>query len=116
VNKNLETGTLYFSQEVAWTFGKLQQTMRNEFLNVAKAKMLVFVRTNDNQILMVGNGEGSQLTAGTVQSGAQKADLMGYQVTTVAEELVPAVHLEAYDPATENPFDNFANITVSPAY
>ena len=41
---------------------------------------------------------------------------MGYQVTTVAEELVPAVHLEAYDPAPENPFDNFATITVSPAY
>jgi hypothetical protein len=41
---------------------------------------------------------------------------MGYQVTTVAEELEPAVHLEAYDPATENPFDNFVNITVSPAY
>jgi len=113
VNKNLETGTLYFSQEVGWTFGKLNQEMRNEFLNVAKAKMIVFVRTNDDQILLVGNGEGSQLTAGTVQSGAQKADLMGYQVTTVAEELTPAVHLE---PFTTEPFDNFAGITVSPAY
>jgi hypothetical protein len=113
VNKNLETGTLYFSQEVGWTFGKLNQDMRNEFLNVAKAKMIVFVRTNDDQILMIGSGEGSQLTAGTVQSGQQKADLMGYQVTTVAEELVPAIHLE---PFTTVPFDNFAGITVSPAY
>jgi len=113
VNKNLETGTLYFSQEVGWTFGKLNQDMRNEFLNVAKAKMIVFVRTNDDQILMIGSGEGSQLTAGTVQSGQQKADLMGYQVTTVAEELVPAIHLE---PFTTVPFDNFGGITVSPAY
>jgi hypothetical protein len=113
VNKNLETGTLYFSQEVGWTFGKLNQDMRNEFLNVAKAKMIVFIRTNDDQILMVGSGEGSQLTAGTVQSGQQKADLMGYQVTTTAEELVPAIHLE---PFTTVPFDNFASITVSPAY
>ena len=113
VNKNLESGTLYFSQEVGWTFGKLNQDMRNEFLNVAKAKMIVFIRTNDDQILMVGSGEGSQLTAGTVQSGQQKADLMGYQVTTVAEELVPAIHLE---PFTTVPFDNFAGITVSPAY
>jgi hypothetical protein len=113
VNKNLETGTLFFSQEVGWTFGKLNQDMRNEFLNVAKAKMIVFIRTNDDQILMVGSGEGSQLTAGTVQSGQQKADLMGYQVTTTAEELVPAIHLE---PFTTVPFDNFASITVSPAY
>ena len=113
VNKNLETGTLFFSQEVGWTFGKLNQDMRNEFLLVAKAKMIVFVRTNDDQILLVGAGEGSQLTAGSVQSGQQKADLMGYQVTTTAEELSPAVHLEAY---TTEPFDNFAGITVSPAY
>jgi hypothetical protein len=113
VNKNLETGTLFFSQEVGWTFGKLNQDMRNEFLLVAKAKMVVFVRTNDDQILLIGAGEGSQLTAGTVQSGQQKADLMGYQVTTIAEELVPAVHLE---PFTSVPFDNFAGITVSPAY
>jgi len=113
VNKNLETGTLYFSQEVGWTFGKLNQDMRNEFLNVAKAKMIVFVRTNDDQILLVGTTEGAQLTAGTVQSGQQKADLMGYQVTTTAENLEPAVHLE---PFTSVPFDNFAGITVSPAY
>ncbi len=116
VQKNLETGTLFFSQEVQWTFGKLAQDMRNEFLNVAKAKMVVFVRTNDDQILFVGIGEGAQLTAGTVQSGAQKADLMGYQVTVIAEELAPAVHLEAFDPATETPFQNFPGITVSPAY
>ena len=113
VQKNLETGTLFFSQEVGWTFGKLNQDMRNEFLLVAKAKMIVFVRTNDDQILLVGVGEGAQLTAGTVQSGQQKADLMGYQVTLIAEELSPAVHLEPY---TTVPFDNFAGITVSPAY
>lgn len=113
VQKNLETGTLFFSQEVQWTFGKLAQDMRNEFLNVAKAKMIVFVRTNDDQILLVGSTEGAQLTAGTVQSGAQKADLMGYQVTTTAENLEPAAHLEDF---TSVPFDNFAGITVSPAY
>lgn len=113
VQKNLETGTLFFSQEVQWTFGKLAQDMRNEFLNVAKAKMIVFVRTNDDQILLIGTTEGAQLTAGTVQSGQQKADLMGYQVTTIAENLEPAVHLE---PFTAVPFDNFAGITVSPAY
>jgi hypothetical protein len=115
VQKNLETGTLFFSQEVGWTFGKLNQEMRNEFLNVAKAKMIVFVRTNDDQILLIGTTEGAQLTAGTVQSGQQKADLMGYQVTLIAENLVPASHLEPYA-AGETPFENFAGIAVSPAY
>ena len=62
---------------------------------------------------MLFRSEGGSLTAGTVQSGQQKADLMGYQVTVTAEELSPAVHLE---PFTSVPFDNFAGITVSPAY
>ncbi len=115
VQKNLETGTLFFSQEVGWTFGKLNQEMRNEFLNVAKAKMIVFVRTNDDQILLIGTTEGAQLTAGTVQSGQQKADLMGYQVTLTAENLVPASHLEPYA-AGQTPFENFTGIVVSPAY
>jgi hypothetical protein len=34
-------------------------------------------------------------------------------VTTVAEELVPAIHLEPFGTV---PFDNFPGITVSPAY
>ena len=80
---------------------------------VAKAKMIVFVRTNDDQILLIGAGEGAQLTAGTVQSGQQKADLMGYQVTLIAEELNPAVHLEQY---TTVPFDNFPGVEVLPNY
>jgi len=115
VQKNLETGTLFFSQEVSWTFGKLDQDLRNEFLNIAKARMIVFVRTNDDQILLIGATEGAQLTAGTVQSGQQKADLMGYQVTVTAENLVPAVHLEA-PLAGQLPFSNFTGIEVEPAY
>jgi hypothetical protein len=115
VNKSLETGTLFFTQEVSWTFGKLTQVLRNEFLNLSKAKMVVFVRTNDDQILMIGAGGGADLSAGTVQTGAQKADLMGYQVTVTAEELAPAVHLVAFG-AGELPFENFPGIYVDPPY
>lgn len=111
--KNLETGTLFFEQKVSWNFGKLTQEKRNEFLNLAKAKVIIFVRTNDDTILCIGKGSGAELTSGTVQSGQQKADLMGYTVEFTAEELEPAIHLEAF---TTDPFDNFVDITVSPAY
>jgi hypothetical protein len=111
--KNLENGTLFFEQKVGWTFGKLSQDKRNEFLNLAKAKCIIFVRTFDDQILCVGYGSGAFMTEGSVQSGQQKADLMGYQVMFTAEELEPASHLEAY---TTTPFDNFGDITVDPPY
>lgn len=111
--KNLENGTLFFEQKVGWTFGKLSQDKRNEFLNLAKAKCIIFVRTFDDQILCVGYGSGAFMTEGSVQSGQQKADLMGYQVMFTAEELEPASHLESY---TTTPFDNFGDITVDPPY
>ena len=37
----------------------------------------------------------------------------GYNVTFTAEEKNKAYMLDAFDPATESPFDNFATITVS---
>lgn len=111
--KNLENGTLYFEQKVGWTFGKLSQEKRNEFLNLAKAKCIIFVRTFDNQLLCIGAGAGAEMTEGAVQSGQAKADLMGYQITFTAEELEPASHVEQY---TEYPFDQFTGVLISPPY
>jgi len=111
--KNLENGTLYYEQTVTWKFGKLSADKSKQFALLAKSTIVIFVRTADDQIIMVGRGSGANLTDGSAGSGHQKGDLMGYSVTFLAEEVNPAAHLEAY---TTEPFDNFGGITVSPAY
>jgi|SanBayMetagenome_1026888.scaffolds.fasta_scaffold39951_2 hypothetical protein len=110
---NLENGTLYYDQTVELTLGKLSNFKKQELENMSKAKLIVFVRLYDDQILMVGRTDGAFLTSGSYQSGKAKGDLNGYQITVNAQEPAQPDFLEAY---TADPFDNFATITVDPAY
>jgi hypothetical protein len=65
---------------------------------------------------MVGRTDGAFLTTGSYQSGKAKGDLNGYQITVNAQEPGQPDFLDPYDPNTETPFQNFATITVDPAY
>lgn len=113
---SLENGTLYYVQAVELTLGKLANDKKQELEKLSKAKVIVFVRLYDDQILCVGRTDGAFLTAGSYQSGKAKGDLNGYTLTLTAEEPGMPDFLEAYDPATENPFGNFAGINVVPSY
>lgn len=111
---NLENGTLYYVQAVELTLGKLAPDKKYELELLSKAKVAVFVRLYDDQIVMVGRTDGAFLTAGTYQSGKAKGDLNGYTLTLTAEEPNQPDFLEEY---TTYPFDNFgAGVTVAPPY
>jgi hypothetical protein len=113
---NLENGTLYYVHQVELTLGKLANDKKIELEKLSKAKVIVFVRLYDDQILCIGRTDGAFLTAGSYQSGKAKGDLNGYQITLTAEEPNQPDFLDPYDPNTENPFDNFAGVQVVPAY
>jgi hypothetical protein len=115
-NQNLENGTLFFTQAVEFTLGKLDPDKHIEFNTLSKAKLAVFVRLYDDQILFVGRTDGGFLTAGTYQSGKAKGDMSGYMCTITAEEPELCPFLDQFDVATETPFENFAGISVIPAY
>ena len=110
---NLENGTLYYVQALELTLGKLAPDKKKELELLSKAKVVAFVRLYDDQIMMVGRTDGAFLTAGTYQSGKAKGDLNGYTLTLTAEEPNQPDFLDEY---TTLPFDNFANIDVTPAY
>ena len=110
---NLENGTLFYDQTVELTLGKLSNDKKKELENMSKAKLAVFIRLYDDQVLMVGRTDGAFLTTGSYQSGKAKGDLNGYQITVNAQEPGQPDFLEAY---TSVPFDNFVTITVDPAY
>lgn len=111
---NLENGTLYYVQTVELTLGKLAVDKKQELELLSKAKVAVFVRLYDDQIMMIGKTDGAFLTAGTYQSGKAKGDLNGYQITLTAEEPGQPDFLVGF---TNYPFDNFVpEITVDPAY
>lgn len=107
---------LIFTQTVTVSIFGLAPATRKEVENMCRGAVVVFVRTKTqtkaNQWLMCGLAAGMTLT-GTFGSGSAAADLNGYALTFTSEEESPAYHLAAY---TTEPFDNFADITVSPAY
>ena len=104
--------TLFFAQTVTAILGRLSADKRKELWNAAKANPIVFVRDSMDNIWCVGRQEGCTFTT-TAQSGTAKGDLNGYNIEITAEEREPAERLESF---TTTPFDNFAGITVSPAY
>lgn len=104
--------TLFYTQTVNAVLGTLSQTKRNELFNAARANPVVFVRDTMDNIWMVGRLEGTTFNT-SAQTGQAKGDLNGYNLTIVAEEREPARRLESF---TDEPFDNFPGITVSPAY
>ena len=110
-NQNLENGTLFFTQAVEFTLGKLDPEKHVEFNVLSKAKLAVFVRLYDDQILMIGRTDGAFLTAGSYQSGKAKGDMSGYMCTITAEEPELAPFLAQYT-AGDEPFSNFAGISV----
>ena len=100
-------------QAVELTLGKLAPDKKKELELLSKAKVVAFVRLYDDQIMMVGRTDGAFLTAGTYQSGKAKGDLNGYQITLTAEEPGQPDFLDEY---TTLPFDNFADLVVTPPY
>lgn len=110
---SVENGTIFYEQKVAIRIGGLSSAKSKEITTLAKAKLIIFVRTNKNQILCIGKQNGAFLTGGAGGAGKALGDFNGYELEFTAEEPTMALFTEAY---TSVPFDNFAGITLSPAY
>jgi hypothetical protein len=111
---NVENNTLFFTQTVTVKLGKMELEKHNEVLGVyARARMIIFVQLESDEIICIGRESGCFLTAGSAGSGLAKGDLNGYELTFTAEEPVQAPYCQAF---TTEPFDNYADITVTPDF
>lgn len=108
-NANLENGTLFYTHTVEMTLGKLDNDKKTELEQLAKTRVVVFVRLFDDKIMMIGRQDGCFLTAGTFGSGKARADLNGYQITLTAEEPNQPDFLAQYE---TTPFDNFDDVEI----
>jgi hypothetical protein len=88
---------------------------RKSLNNVGRSTPIVFVRDANNKIYCVGQEEGATVTVEGV-TGQARGDQNGYNLNIVAEEKDMARLLQAYDPNTQTPFENFAGIIIDPPY
>ena len=114
VNTSRDNGTTFFSQELVLNLKKLSNEMTTQLKLMAYGRPQIFIHTMAGDTLLVGQREGADVTAGTIQTGAALGDLYGYSVTFTGQEQFPAPFVSGS--TYGNPFgkiQNFAPIIVS---
>ena len=104
-----ENGTIYYTPTVSIILNKLTTIDQNEVKLLGATKTVIFAELNQtlanghNVIAVLGIGNGMQLNAGTMDSGAAWGDRNGYSLNFDGMEATPFAMLEDY---TTAPFDN----------
>ena len=109
VNSSRDNGTTFFSQELTLNLKKLTNEMTTQLKLLAYGRPQIVVWTMNGEALLVGEKEGADLTAGTIQTGAALGDLYGYQATFTGLERLPAAFLSG---STVD--DAFAGLSTQP--
>ena len=102
VNSSRDNGTTFFSQELVLNLKKLTNEMTTQLKLMAYGRPQIVVWTMNGDALLVGEREGADVTAGTIQTGAALGDLYGYSITFTGMEQLPAAFLSGS--TVTNPF------------
>jgi hypothetical protein len=93
VNSSRDNGTTFFSQELTLNLKKLTNEMTTQLKLMAYGRPQVVVSTMAGDALLVGELEGADVTAGTIQTGGALGDLYGYSATLTGLEKLPAAFI-----------------------
>lgn len=93
VNTSRDNGTTFFSQELVLNLKKLTNEMTTQLKLLAYGRPQIVVWTMNGDALLVGEREGADMTAGTIQTGGAMGDLYGYSLTFTGQEQLPAAFL-----------------------
>ena len=102
VNTSRDNGTTFFSQELVLNLKKLTNEMTTQLKLMAYGRPQIVVWTMNGDALLVGEREGADVTAGTIQTGGALGDLYGYSITFTGQEQLPAAFLSGS--TTTSPF------------
>lgn len=83
-NQNDKDGTFFVNQTVTCQFNAMNKFQRNELVKLSTTPCYVIAQDNNDQVWFIGYGSSAYGTA-TAQSGAERGDLNGYNLTITAE-------------------------------
>ena len=109
VNTSRDNGTTFFSQELTLNLKKLTNEMTTQLKLLAYGRPQIIVWTMNGDALLVGEHEGADMTAGTIQTGGAMGDLYGYSLTFTGTNSLPAAFLSG---STQS--DAFAGLSAAP--
>lgn len=108
INASRENGTVFFEQTLNLTLKKLSAADHKEIKLLSYGRPHVVVEDYNGNAFLMGKEHGSEVTGGTIVTGAAMGDLSGYTLTFSAMEKLPAQFLD--DAVAGDPF---AGMTVT---
>ena len=90
---SVENGTVVYNQELSIIINKMQVSMRNEILLLAKNNMMAVIEDQNGRYWLAGRYNGLDLLSGSASTGTAQADRNGYTLTFSGgeKEMAPAV-------------------------
>lgn len=107
VNSSRDNGTTFFSQALTLNLKKLTSEMTTQLKLMAWGRPVVIVWSTNGEALVAGITKGTDLTGGTIQTGAGLGDLFGYSITMTGLEPLPAQFISGS--TSTSPFGKVGN-------
>lgn len=113
VTSSRENGTTFFEQTLNLTLHKLSKADNKEIKLLAYGRPHIAVEDYNGNVFVMGLEHGSEVTGGTIVTGAAMGDLSGYTLTFSAQEVKPANFVDS--PTASDPYAGMgsANVTVT---
>lgn len=83
---NIQNGTLYYAQKGTIVINKQNVAVRNEILLLAKNRLVVVIKDNNDTWRLFGRVNGLKLQTGTASTGTAWGDRNGYSLTFQGNE------------------------------
>ena len=106
INSSRDNGTTFFEQVLNIVLKKQDAETTKQIKLLSWAKPIVVVEDNNGNSWVMGLEHGSEVTAGSIVTGAAMGDLTGYNVTLTGQERTPANFLKGA--VANNPFAGLA--------
>lgn len=93
ITSSRDNGTTFVEQTLTFTIKGLDAIATKQIKLLAWGRPHVVIRTNANNFFIAGLFNGMDVTTGTISNGTAFGDLVGYTMTLVGNENIPANHL-----------------------
>lgn len=95
ITSSIQNGTLFYEGTLNLFLEKSQTSVRNQIMLLAAAKLMAIYLDKNGQYWLVGRTNGTDLTAGTIDSGKASADANGYNLTFMSQEAASAIEVNS---------------------
>ena len=111
ITSSRENGTTYFEQTLNLTLKKLSKEDNKEIKLLAYGRPHVAVEDYNGNVFLMGLEHGAEVTGGSIVTGAGMADLSGYTLTLVGQEVAAANFVAS--PIADNPYAGMGSASVT---